>query len=125
MQQLSKYLSAPAEESVEACRRSLKYLKGTQKLGLEFRRSGKNAADWENAHEAYAHVISCISACADADFANGKGGRAGLTGLCLLSDECVYGWATSRQGLAAQSTAEAVYTALFDVSKRIGAVGSV
>lgn len=96
---LAKFNQDPHVEHWNAARRVLRYLKGSINKSLIFAKADKQ-----------------LVAYADADWAGDKGDRKSCSGYCfMLSNACV-AWASKKQSIVAQSTAESEYSALSEAA---------
>lgn len=93
---LSKFNSYPSQTHLTAARRVLRYLKGTQDLGLVYRKQGKSL---------YGYT--------DADYAS-SADRHSKSGAVFIHAGGPVSWCSKRQSIIALSTAESEYIALFD-----------
>ena len=102
---LARKMSEPRACDMEAARRVLRYLNGTQRLGLLFRfESGKEAS---------------LCAFADADWANDKIERRSTTGYVVLLNGTPVSWCSGLQSVVALSTCEAEYVALSECCREL------
>jgi hypothetical protein len=102
---LARKMSAPRACDMEAARRVLRYLNGTQRLGLLFR--------FESGNEAM------LCAFADADWANDKVERRSTTGYVVLLNGTPISWCSGLQSVVALSTCEAEYVALSECCREL------
>jgi hypothetical protein len=102
---LARFMSSPSEHHLVAAKRVLRYLAGTQTLGLTYAYSGSD------------NTINVLTGFSDADFAENVENRKSTTGLCFMLNGAAISWASKRQSTVASSTAEAEYTALFSAAK--------
>lgn len=102
---LARFMSNPSEHHLVAAKRVLRYLAGTQTLGLTYAYSGSDQA------------LNVLTGFSDADFAENVENRKSTTGLCFMLNGAAISWASKRQSTVASSTAEAEYTALFSAAK--------
>jgi len=76
VQQLCKYMHRPGPNHVAACKRTLRYLRGTSDLGLTFGGISPHASE--------------LRGYADADWANDPDNRTSVTGYTLfLGSSCI------------------------------------
>jgi hypothetical protein len=94
---LSRHMKDPQIKDWQAGKRVLRYLQGTQNLGLIFTRN--------NAKEFKIDVYS------DADWGGGQG-RKSTTGYVVLVNGSVVSWVSKKQATVALSSAEAEYMAV-------------
>ena len=102
---LARKMSAPRACDMEAAKRVLRYLNGTQRLGLLFR--------FERCKEAN------LCAFADADWANDKVERRSTTGYVVLLNGTPVSWCSGLQSVVALSTCEAEYVALSECCREL------
>ena len=96
---LAKFNQEPHVEHWNAARRVLRYLKGSINKSLIFTK-------------ANAQLVAYV----DADWAADKADRKSCSGYCfMLSNACV-AWASKKQSIVAQSTAESEYSALSEAT---------
>lgn len=93
---LSRSLDTPTEEHQKAAKHLLRYLKGTQNLGIQFRRSP------ELNLECYA----------DASFGSDSVDRKSTSGFLILLNGSPVSWASKKQQTVSLSTMEAEYIAM-------------
>ena len=94
---LSRYLSCPTTDQLNAIKHVLRYLKGT----LEHKLCYRKCAD------------SKINGFCDADWASDPHDRQSITGYCFsVSDGPLISWKSTKQRVVALSTCEAEYIAL-------------
>jgi hypothetical protein len=96
---LTKHMKEPLRRHEVAAERVLRYLAGTQQLGLKFGRRGLTA-------DSTAMQVE-VSAYADADWANDVLDRKSVTGWAARVNGDVVSWASRKQNRVAQSTCEA------------------
>ena len=99
VQQLSQFASDPAQEHLQAAKRVLRYLQGTQDLHLTYR-------DDRNTIQSYT----------DADFAADED-RKSISGYIFILAGSPIAWQAKKQTTIALSTAEAEYAALTQAAK--------
>jgi hypothetical protein len=100
--QCARHMSNPGPSHVIAAKRILRYLKGTQDLGLTYRRG--TAAP----NQLYGY--------ADADHAGDPEGRRSVTGYIVMLNGAAVSWQSNRQNVTALSSAEAEYYAASAIS---------
>jgi hypothetical protein len=107
--QLARFVSNPQAHHMRACKRVLRYLKGTASMGLVFRgsRVGSTAA------------VQLKPTFCDASWGSDLDDRRSTTGLLLKINGCAVAWASKKQTSVAMSTAEAEYVALGAVTKQV------
>lgn len=103
---LARKMSAPRACDMEAAYRVLRYLNGTQRLGLLFRYATSSGED-------------SLCAYADADWANDKVERRSTTGYVVLLNGTPVSWCSGLQSVVALSTCEAEYVALSECCREL------
>ncbi|XP_031279318.1 uncharacterized protein LOC116137762 [Pistacia vera] len=93
---LSQYLQAPFELQWQACKRVLRYIKGTQFHGLQFRPT------------AYIS-IECY---ADADWESNLDDQRSTSGYCVFLGPNLIQWSSLKQKVVVLSSTEAEYRPL-------------
>jgi hypothetical protein len=105
VQQLCKYMHRPGPNHVAACKRTLRYLRGTSDLGLTFGGISPHASE--------------LRGYADADWANDPDNRTSITGYTLfLGSSCINSVAKNQDRIALSST-EAEYIALSACASKV------
>jgi hypothetical protein len=97
---LTKYMQAPLMRHMTAAERVLRYLVGTNTLGLVFGREGATPPQDETRSLQ-------VSAYSDADWGNDVADRKSVTGWVVRVNNDVVSWASKTQRNVAQSTCEA------------------
>ena len=92
---LSKFNSCPTEAHLTAAKRILRYLKGTEDVGLKYQKSGKPLFGYS-----------------DADWAGNLDDRRSTSGNVFLMANAGISWLSKKQSTVALSTAESEYIAL-------------
>ncbi|MBW0539804.1 hypothetical protein O181_079519 [Austropuccinia psidii MF-1] len=100
---LSQYLKKPGIKHWSAFLHVLKYLKGSQELGLLYKRGKQNG----------------IEAYSDADWGNCRATRRSVTGYLAKFNDCTVLWKSRKQPTVLISTAEAEYKALCDLMSEL------
>ena len=95
--QLARFMSNPGPSHVAAAKRVLRYLAGTQDLGITYHRD----SGFKNQLYAFA----------DADHAGDVEGRKSVSGYVVMLNGGAISWQSSRQAVVALSSAEAEYYA--------------
>jgi hypothetical protein len=98
--QLSRYLDSFKDTHVVAAKRMLRYLKGSMKKGIYFRRP----KDFNGMFKLSAYV--------DADWAGSVDDSRSTSGFAIFLNDCLISWKSSKQTIVALSSAEAEYIAL-------------
>ena len=93
---LSRFMSNPSSEHMNAAKRVLRYIKGTSSFGLRYERGMKN------------HSIQGFS---DSDFAGDSYDRKSTSGQVFFMGKSAITWNTVKQGVVALSSCEAEYIA--------------
>ncbi|PKI56116.1 hypothetical protein CRG98_023470 [Punica granatum] len=92
---LSRYLSCASEIHMVAAKRVVRYLKGTQSLGVKFCES-----DQFNLH-GYS----------DSDWAGSMDDMKSTSGYCFSLGSACFSWSSKKQDIIAQSTTETEFVA--------------
>ena len=93
---LSQYLHAPTMAHWNACKRVLRYIKGTFSHGLTFKP---------------AQIMTLEGYC-DADWASNLDDRKSVSGICIFLGGNLITWSSRKQKVVARSSTEAEYRAL-------------
>lgn len=99
--QLSRYVQNPTQQHIGAAKRVLRYLVGTKTQGIVYTR--------EKPTEKKPELI--IDGYCDSDWGNDPDTRKSITGFVHCMAGGAVSWASRRQTIVAQSTAEAEYVA--------------
>jgi len=105
--QVARFVSNPQPAHWEACKRILRYLRGTPSLGLTFGRQSKGVQ--QNQPVAFA----------DASWGDDPEDRRSTTGVIIKMNGGAIIWTSRKQKCVATSSAEAEYMALGDATKEI------
>ncbi|POM75488.1 mitochondrial protein [Phytophthora palmivora] len=99
--QLSRYVQNPTQQHIGAAKRVLWYLIGTKTLGIVYskEKTGKQKPEL------------IVNGYCDSDWGNDPDTRKSITGFVHCMAGGVISWASRRQSIVAQSTAEAEYVA--------------
>ncbi|XP_031266314.1 secreted RxLR effector protein 161-like [Pistacia vera] len=100
---LSQFLSAPTDLQWQACKRILRYVKGTLDYGLHF----------QSAHPL---TIECY---VDADWGSNLEDRRSTSGCCVYMDPNLIQWSSRKQKVEALSSTEDEYTALAQTTTEV------
>ena len=92
---LSRYMGAPTEQHLQAAKRVLRYLKGTQFHGLFYKRGG--------GEELIVYT--------DSDYAGDIDDRRSTSGYAFMLSGAVVAWASKKQPVVTLSTTEAEFVA--------------
>ncbi|VVT58442.1 uncharacterized protein SAPINGB_P006210 [Magnusiomyces paraingens] len=98
---LCRYMQNPKSIHMEAAKHTLRYLKGTAELGLEYR----------------AQKVYKLVGYSDADYAQDKQDRKSFTGYVFILSGGPITWACRKQVSPASSSVESEYMSLSDASK--------
>ena len=98
---LSRFIKDPHTKHLSACKHTLRYIKGTTKLGLMFREGSE---------------FELVGYC-DADWAGDKVDRKSMTGYLFKLGNSIITWKCKKQQTIALSSTEAEYMALGDAVK--------
>ena len=93
---LSQFLHAPTIVHWVACKRILRYIKGTLTHGLSFKSTS---------------VLS-LEGFSDADWATNLDDRKSMSGLCIFLGSDIITWSSKKQNAIARSSTESEYRAL-------------
>lgn len=96
VQQLSQFLSAPAQSHIAAAQHVLRYLKGTLNVGLFYKA--------DNSLE--------LTAYCDADWGTCRFSARSLSGYAIFLGSSLISWKTKKQKTVSKSTAEAEYRSM-------------
>jgi histone deacetylase 1/2 len=107
---LSRFLSKPTQQSMEAAKRVFRYLAGNNcaSIGLVFKPL-----------TSVSDRTFIITAYSDADWASDVNDRKSITGYVVMINGNPVSWVSKKQRTVATSTAEAEYTALSAVGKEV------
>jgi hypothetical protein len=106
---LASAMQAPTVRDWKAAKRVLRYLAGTQTVGLQFggRREQPHSAVAEAGSRGHAAQQMSVCSFADADWATDKEDRRSVTGWVAKLNGDVISWAAKKQRTVALSTCEA------------------
>ena len=93
---LSQYLKSPTVNHWNACKRVLRYIKGTPHLGLHFKPSS----------------LLTLEGYSDADWASSLDDRKSTSGFCMFLGANMVNWSSRKQRAVARSSTESEYRAL-------------
>ncbi|CAM8907797.1 unnamed protein product [Rhodiola kirilowii] len=99
---LSRYMSNPGEKHWIAMKYLLKYMNGTNKLGLVY-------VDYEREPELKGYV--------DSNFASNRDNRKSVTSFFFTWGGCCISWKSQQQSIVALSSTEAEYIAAIEACK--------
>lgn len=97
--QLSRYVDHPTEKHVGAAKRVLRYVLDTTSKGITYRKSDR------------CDIGVHLDGYSDSDWGNDRDSRKSTTGFVFTLGGGAISWASRRQTIVAQSTAEAEYVA--------------
>ena len=100
--ELSRFVSSPGQNHMKAVKHLLRYLKGTQDLGLKFAKP-KNTGPMDRPNILWGFVDSDWAGCPDS--------RRSTSGYALMLNGAAISWKSKRQSVVALSTAEAEFIA--------------
>ncbi|XP_024038432.1 uncharacterized protein LOC112097423 [Citrus clementina] len=100
---LSQFLSSPRTQHWEACKRLLRYLKGTIHLGLHFYNQG-------------ALQLHCFS---DSDWACDHDDRKSMVGFAVYLGPNLVSWSSKKQVVVSRSSTEAEYRSLAHAASEV------
>ncbi len=103
---VSKYIKSPGPEHWKACKRILRYLRATTKLGLLYERDICRVN-----LEASKHTVELTAYC-DADWSGDVDDRKSTSGMAIYVDGCLVHWASKKQATVSLSSAEAEYMSI-------------
>ena len=104
---LSRFMSRPGKNHLNAGKRILRYLQGTSEYGLQYKR---------NRNENGKITISAYS---DSDWGGDSEDRKSTTGYVVFINDNLVSWNTKKQATVALSTAEAELMAAAEVIKEV------
>ncbi|GAB2283721.1 hypothetical protein Dimus_039621 [Dionaea muscipula] len=111
---VSRYMQQPTVEQWAACKRILRYLKGTKSYGLWFPRAGSCFPTSDTAYSAISttvdDVLNIVGYC-DSDWAGDVDERKSTTGFVFMVGSTAISWASKKQPIVALSSSEAEYVA--------------
>ena len=102
---LSQATANPERKHWTAVKRIIRYLKGTQNIGLKYSKTGSKNQN----------VLSCYT---DASYATGAKGKS-ISGCLIMLNGNVITWSSRKQTVVAQSTVESEYIALSEASRQV------
>jgi hypothetical protein len=100
---LSKFMQWPTEDHMKAAKHVIRYLKGSQDIGLVYNPRPDDGVDEK--------MLCALQLYADADFAGDTESRKSTTGVIMLCYGCPVLWMSRLQSIVATSTTEAEFIA--------------
>jgi hypothetical protein len=100
--ELSRFVSSPGQNHMQAVKHLLRYLKGTSELGLRYSKP-KNSGPMDRPNVLWGFV--------DSDWAGCQDSRRSTSGYVLMLNGAAVSWKSKRQPVVALSTAEAEFIA--------------
>ena len=100
---LSQYVSTPTLQHILACKRVLRYLKGTEDYGLKFTAGGEIK----------------LTRYTNADWACDIDDRKSTWAYCIYLEHNLISWSSKKQSIVTRSSAESEYKALTSASSKI------
>lgn len=100
---LSQFLSSPRTQHWKACKRLLRYLKGTIHLGLQFNNKG-------------ALQLHCFS---DSDWACDRDDKKSVAGFAVYLGPNLVSWSSKKQAVVSKSSTEAEYRSLAHAASEV------
>ena len=124
---LSRFMSCPGQEHIEAAKQVIRYLYGTKEYGIMFSRSAQGSP------HAYVHTLKSSTAVAntvgdvqtifgtyaDADLAGDETTQRSTSGYCIVMHGGLVSWMSKLQSTVALSTAEAETNAGVEAVKQV------
>jgi hypothetical protein len=114
---LARFVHKPTSKHLKAAMQVLRYLNGTQDLGL-FYTNAVNDLTKAGDNISSGNVIQ-LTAYADSDWGGDKISRASTSGYVILCNGKPFHWSSNRQHCISQSTAEAEYIALNGCAREV------
>jgi hypothetical protein len=105
--QVARYMESPGPEHWEAVLRILRYLKGTQHLGLVF----DGSVTSQDTHGYFSYPKANAQVFVDADYGGNKDDRRSVTGYVFVLAGALVSWQSRSQTTVALSSMEAEYMA--------------
>jgi hypothetical protein len=109
---LSRYMQKPGSTHLDAAKRVLRYLQGTQTHGLMYQ---EKKIDEKQSDEK----MITITAFSDSDWGGDRDGGKSTSGYCVFVNGNLISWMTKKQPTVALSSAEAEYMAAVEVVKEV------
>jgi hypothetical protein len=103
VREISRYLEHPTEAVVQAIKRVMRYLAGTEDYGIEYR---------------FGHH-SGVEGYVDASYAGDKHKRRSVSGYLIMVNGSPIEWRSQLQSITAQSTMESEYIALASLTNKL------
>jgi hypothetical protein len=116
---LSRFMSCPGEEHVEAAKQVIRYLYATKELGITFSKNASGAPHvYMRGLEVEENIRDFVTY-ADADLAGDVDNRKSTTGVAIVLNGGLVSWTSKLQSTIALSTAEAETNAATDAVKQV------
>jgi lysophospholipid acyltransferase (LPLAT)-like uncharacterized protein len=117
VKELARWLNTPGAAMIKAAKRALRYVKGSTRFGLEYKRI------WRPQMVAGIFTKWCrdtmVSATVDADWAGQQDTRRSTAGFMLMFNGAVIHWWSRTLKVIALSSQDAEYMALSDSSREV------
>jgi hypothetical protein len=117
VKELARWLNQPGSAMIKAAKRALRYVRGSTRFGLLYRRN------WRVEHLAGVFTKWCrdtmIAGTVDADWAGQQDTRRSTAGFLLLFNGAVIHWWSRTLRVIALSSQDAEYMALSDSSREV------
>jgi hypothetical protein len=112
---LARHMAKPGSVHLDAARRVLRYLQGTQTFGLMYEKT----SDEKQSEKMSDEQLIIITAFTDSDWGGDRDGAKSTSGYCIFINGNLISWQTKKQPTVALSTAEAEYMAAVEVVKEV------
>ena len=116
---LSRFMSCPSLEHIEAAKRVVRYLYHTKEMGITYRRGSFGGPQWYvKALDKSADAV-LLMGCADADWGGDEDSRKSTSGYAMILQGGLVSWLSKLQPTVALSTAEAETISAVEAVKQI------